>query len=164
MYKKKDISFWPFCCIIVWKCFPLLAKVHAWTLISSEYLNKTIAILSAHTLSSCSPVLGTTAHTEDTTKATRSHSWLIYTAAIQMRIAQDVWWFSNLGSCHQEMGRVDPCHPHSASQTAPHLYLNLPTPVSFPPLCRSPALQMSGQMLHSRILAHPQGGGDLLTA
>lgn len=62
------------------------------------------------------------------------------------------------------MGRVDPCHPHSASQTAPHLCLNLPMPVSFPPLCRSLALQMSGQMLHSRILAHPQGGGDLLTA
>lgn len=32
----------------------------------------------------------TTAHTEDTTKATRSHSGLIYTAAIQTRIAEDV--------------------------------------------------------------------------
>lgn len=65
-------------------------------------------------------------HRGETTKATRSHSWLIYTAAIQMRIAEDVWWFSNLGSCHREMGRADPCHPHSASQTAPHLHLNLP--------------------------------------
>lgn len=73
------------------------------------------------------PTVGyTAAHTEDTTKATRSHSWLIYTAAIQMRIAEDVWWFSNLSSCHWEMGRADPCHPHSASQTAPHLHLNLP--------------------------------------
>lgn len=87
---------------------------------------KTIGILSAHTLSPCSPPLATQPHTQDTTKATRSHSWLIYTAAIQMRIAEDVWWFSNLGSCHREMGRADPCHPHSASQTAPHLHLNLP--------------------------------------
>lgn len=73
-----------------------------------------------------SPAGYTTTHTEDTTKATRSHSWLIYTAAIQMRIAEDIWWFSNLSSCHREMGRADPCHPHSASQTAPHLHLNLP--------------------------------------
>lgn len=62
------------------------------------------------------------------------------------------------------MGRADPCHPHSASQTAPHLYLNLLVVASAPPLCRSPALQMSGQMLHSRIPKYPQGGADLLTA
>lgn len=62
------------------------------------------------------------------------------------------------------MGRADPCHPHSASQTAPHLCLNLPVLASAPPLCRSPSLQMSGQMLHSRIPKYPQGGGDLLTA
>lgn len=62
------------------------------------------------------------------------------------------------------MGRADPCHPHSASQTAPHLYLNLPVVASGLPLCRSPALQMSGQMLHSRIPKYPQGGADLLTA
>lgn len=65
-------------------------------------------------------------HTKDSARATHSHSWLIYTAAIQMRIAEDVWWFSNLCSCHREMGRADPCHPHSESQTAPHLHLNLP--------------------------------------
>lgn len=65
-------------------------------------------------------------HTKDSATATHSHSWLIYTAAIQMRIAEDVWWFSNLCSCHREMGRADLCHPHSESQTAPHLHLNLP--------------------------------------
>lgn len=60
------------------------------------------------------------------------------------------------------MGRADPCHPHSASQTAPHLHLNLPLLVSSPPLCRPPALQMSGRMLRGRIPTLPQGGGDLL--
>lgn len=64
-------------------------------------------------------------HTENTTKATHGLSLLISTAAIQMLIAQDIWWFSNLCSCHQEMGRADPCHPYSASQTAQHLHLNL---------------------------------------
>lgn len=43
-----------------------------------------------------------------------------------MRIAEDIWWFSNLCSCHREMGRADPCHPHSASQTASHLHPSLP--------------------------------------
>lgn len=92
------------------------------TLISSEHKIKLLTI-SRHI--QCCPC-PTSAHTEDTAKATRSHSWLIYTAAIQMRIAEDIWRFSNLCSCHQEMGRADPCHPHSASQTAPHLHPNLP--------------------------------------
>jgi len=80
-----------------------------------------------------------------------------------MRIAQDVWWFSNLASCHREMGRADPCHPHSASQTAPHLHLNLPPPaISRLPLCPPPALQMSERMRRSRIripTGPPQRGG-----
>lgn len=86
--------------------------------------------------------------TQDTTEATRSCSWLIYTAAIQMRIAEDVWWFSNLCSCHREMGRADPLSspqwisnsPTSPSPSPSNRYLR-------PPLCRPPALQMSGRML-----------------
>lgn len=91
-------------------------------------------------------------HTEDTTKATRRHSWLIYTAAIQTRIAEDVWWFSNLASCHREMGRADPCHPHGASQTAPPSPSQSASPRYLClPLCCPPALQMSGRMLCSGI-------------
>lgn len=60
------------------------------------------------------------------------------------------------------MGRADPCHPHSASQAGPHLHLNLSLLANSPPLHRSPALQMSARMLHSRTLAHPQGEDDLL--
>lgn len=102
-------------------------------------------------------------HSQDTTEATRSHLWLFHTAAIQTRIAEDVWWFSNLCSCHREMGLADPCHPHSESQTAPHLHLNLPPPPRYlrPPLRRPPALRMSGPTLHGHIPARPPGSVGL---
>lgn len=64
------------------------------------------------------------------TKATCCFSWLVYKADIQMPMAWDIWWFSNLSSCHQEMGRAHLCHHRSASQTAPRLHLNLPCSLS----------------------------------
>jgi len=142
--------------------FPRSSCLNFDFLYSSE---KRLLIFSLHMHCPLLPSVGyTTTHREDTTKATRSHSWLIYTAAIHMRIAEDVWWFSNLRSCHWEMGRADPCHPHSASQTAPHLHLNLSLLAHYPQLCHLLALQMSGWMLHIHIPTHPQGGGDLHTA
>lgn len=102
-------------------------------------------------------------HTENTTKATHGLSLLISTAAIQMLIAQDIWWFSNLCSCHQEMGRADPCHPYSASQTAQHLHLNL----SLRSLshCHS-VVHLLSKCQDGRSLAaspaRPRGGDDLL--
>lgn len=101
---------------------------------SSVYVNKTIDILSAHTVSPCSPLSATQPHTQriEPRPHTATHGSSI--AAIQMCIAEDVWWFSNLRTCHWEMGRADPRHPHGASQTAPHLHLNLPLLTTSPPL------------------------------
>lgn len=79
-----------------------------------------------------------------------------------MRIAEDVWWFSNLGNCHRKMGLDDPCHPHSASQTAPHLHLNLPLLSISVHHCVVHLLSKCQDESSAAILTHPQGGVDLL--
>lgn len=82
--------------------------------------SKTHYILSSHF-----PLLTSLPHTSThRLHTTWRHSWLIYIAAIQMCIAEDIWWFSNLCSCHGEMGRADPCHPESESQTA-HISISI---------------------------------------
>lgn len=122
-------------------------------------------VTDTHTIPLLPPVGYTTVYTEDTTEATHSHSRLVHAAAIQMCIAEDIWWFSNLSSCHREMGASWPLSSPRCISNSPTSPSQSPSPralslsLSPPPTRRPPALQMSARTLRASVPAHPPGGG-----